>query len=48
MVPQKSYYGGQESVGTFTWYRTCVKLLEDEIRDISGAYEDVVVVGNSL
>ncbi|KAG9439115.1 hypothetical protein H6P81_019280 [Aristolochia fimbriata] len=47
VVPQKSYYGGQEGPGTFMWHRTNRKLQASELRNISDAHEDAVVLGNA-
>ncbi|XP_022748727.1 187-kDa microtubule-associated protein AIR9-like isoform X2 [Durio zibethinus] len=40
-IPQKTYFGGQEGVGVYTWYRTRTKLDELAWTDISSTSEDV-------
>ncbi|XP_068655160.1 187-kDa microtubule-associated protein AIR9-like isoform X2 [Aristolochia californica] len=47
VVPQKSYYGGQEGPGTFIWSRTNRKLQGSELRNILDACEDSVVLGKA-
>ncbi|XP_068657633.1 187-kDa microtubule-associated protein AIR9-like isoform X2 [Aristolochia californica] len=47
VVPQKSYYGGQEGPGTFTWYRTNRKLQGSELRNISDECQKTVVLGKT-
>ncbi|GLT64986.1 hypothetical protein SLA2020_374440 [Shorea laevis] len=47
VVPQKKYFGGQEGVGEYTWYRTKTKLYGSTLMDISSSSEDVVVCGKT-
>lgn len=47
VVPQKSYYGGKEGFGVFTWYRTKAKLTESDLKNISSDCEDIVACGVS-
>ncbi|GLT68497.1 hypothetical protein SLA2020_407210, partial [Shorea laevis] len=46
--PQKTYFGGQEGVGQYIWYRTKNKLHGSALIDISSACEDVVICGKTL
>lgn len=48
IVPQKTYFGGQEGVGQYIWYRTQNKLHGSALMDISNAGEDVVICGKTL
>ncbi|KAF9588966.1 hypothetical protein IFM89_017645 [Coptis chinensis] len=48
VVPQKSYYGGKEGRGVFTWYRTKIKIEGSDLKNISSACEDVVTCGGSV
>lgn len=48
IVPVKSYYGGQEGTGEYTWYRVKEKLEESELLNISTDSKDAFVVGNTL
>ncbi|KAH9747829.1 187-kDa microtubule-associated protein AIR9 [Citrus sinensis] len=48
IIPQKKYFGGQEGVGDYIWYRTKNKLHESALMDISNACEDVFVCGKTL
>lgn len=48
VVPRKTYFGGQEGVGQYIWYRTKNKLHASELTDISGACEDAVICGKTL
>ncbi|KAM6551906.1 hypothetical protein CsatB_001714 [Cannabis sativa] len=48
IVPQKTYFGGQEGVGEYIWYRTKSKLDETALMEISDASEDVVICGKTL
>ncbi|KAG5540241.1 hypothetical protein RHGRI_020462 [Rhododendron griersonianum] len=48
VVPQKTYFGGQESVGEYVWYRTKNKLNEADLMDITVMCEDVHVCGQRL
>ncbi|XP_078436682.1 outer arm dynein light chain 1 protein isoform X2 [Wolffia australiana] len=47
IVPQRSYYGGQEGEGIFIWYKSRRKLLDSEIHSISLSSE-AVVCGKTL
>ncbi|KAJ4976364.1 hypothetical protein NE237_001470 [Protea cynaroides] len=48
VVPQKYYYGGQEGIGEYIWYRTKTKLQGSDLMNISNAFEAVFVCGNTL
>ncbi|KAK9267176.1 hypothetical protein L1049_009596 [Liquidambar formosana] len=48
VVPQKTYFGGQEGVGEYVWYRTKNKLHGSSLMDISNACEDVHECGTTL
>lgn len=48
VIPQKTYFGGQEGVGEYNWYRTKNKLHGSALVDISAACEDVVICGKTL
>lgn len=48
VVPQKTYFGGLEGVGEYTWYRTKTKLDRSALTDISSSSEDVVTCGQTL
>lgn len=48
VVPQKTYFGGQEGDGDYIWYRTKSKLHGSALRDISNACEDVYVCAKTL
>ncbi|CAK9158189.1 unnamed protein product, partial [Ilex paraguariensis] len=48
VVPQKTYFGGQEGVGQYIWYRTKIKLHESALMDISNSAEDVFICSNTL
>ena len=48
VVPLKTYFGGQEGDGIYTWYRTQSKLDASTLRDISDACEDVTTCGKTL
>ncbi|KAL6991637.1 187-kDa microtubule-associated protein air9 [Sarracenia purpurea var. burkii] len=45
VVPQKTYFGGQEGDGEYIWYRTKNKLHGSALLDISNASEDVFLCG---
>ncbi|XWS67442.1 hypothetical protein CRYUN_Cryun04dG0006800 [Craigia yunnanensis] len=47
-VPQNTYFGGQEGVGEYTWYRTKTKLNGSALTDISSSSEDVVMCGQTF
>lgn len=47
-VPQKKYFGGQEGVGEYTWYRTKTKLYGSVLMGISSSPMDVVICGKTL
>ncbi|XP_062095531.1 187-kDa microtubule-associated protein AIR9 [Humulus lupulus] len=48
IVPQKTYFGGQEGVGGYIWYRTKSKVDANALMDISDAPEDVVICSKTL
>lgn len=48
VIPQKKYFGGQEGVGDYIWYRTKNKLHESALMDISNACEDFFICGKTL
>ncbi|KAL5577368.1 hypothetical protein UlMin_019067 [Ulmus minor] len=48
IVPQKSYFGGQEGVGEYIWYRTKSKLDGTALVEISNACDDVVLCSKTL
>ncbi|KAL0011814.1 hypothetical protein SO802_006922 [Lithocarpus litseifolius] len=48
VIPQKTYFGGQEGTGQYMWYRTKNKLHGSALIDISNACEDVVICGKTL
>lgn len=48
VVPQKTYFGGQEGVGEYIWYRAKSKLDGTALMEISDASEDVVICGKTL
>ncbi|EOX96967.1 Outer arm dynein light chain 1 protein isoform 1 [Theobroma cacao] len=48
VVPQKTYFGGLEGVGEYTWYRTKTKLDRSALTDISSSSEDVVTCGQTF
>lgn len=47
VIPKKAYFGGQEGVGEYTWYRTTQKLQGSAILEISDACDDVFICGNT-
>ncbi|XWS40436.1 hypothetical protein CRYUN_Cryun18bG0140100 [Craigia yunnanensis] len=47
-IPQKTYFGGKEGVGEYTWYRTRTKLNELALADISSSSEDVDMCGQTF
>lgn len=48
IVPLKTYFGGQEGVGKYTWHRTKTKPNGLDLIDISSSSEDVVMCGQTL
>ena len=48
IIPQKSYFGRQEGVGEYIWYRTKSKLDGTTLMEISNACEDVVLCSKML
>ncbi|XP_022762690.1 187-kDa microtubule-associated protein AIR9-like isoform X2 [Durio zibethinus] len=48
VVPQKTYFGGQEGVGEYIWYRTKTMLNGLAFTDISSSSEDVVICGQTF
>lgn len=47
LAPQKTYFGGQEGVGEYIWYRSENKLEGSALLNISNS-EDVVICGTEL
>lgn len=47
VVPQKSYYGGREGGGQYTWYRILQELDEKELLDACDASENANVLATS-
>lgn len=47
VVPQKTYFGGQQGVGEFTWCKVKNKLDESALMDLPNAC-DVVVCSETL
>ncbi|KAK7304069.1 hypothetical protein RJT34_15087 [Clitoria ternatea] len=47
LIPLRKYFGGQEGVGEYIWYRTQNKLEETALLDISNA-SDVEICGTEL
>ncbi|XP_072951631.1 187-kDa microtubule-associated protein AIR9-like [Typha angustifolia] len=48
IIPLKTYYGGKEGVGKYTWYRTKSKIAESELVHIASLSCDVNIVGETL
>ncbi|XP_059666134.1 187-kDa microtubule-associated protein AIR9 isoform X2 [Cornus florida] len=48
IVPQKTYFGGEEGDGEYVWYRTRNKLHGSSLMDISNTSQDVVICGKTL
>ncbi|TQD70518.1 hypothetical protein C1H46_043948 [Malus baccata] len=48
LFPQKTYFGGEEGVGKYIWYRTKNKLHGSALQDIYNACEDLVICGKTL
>ena len=48
VVPQKKYFGGQQGVGEYVWYRTKSKLDVNALMEISDASEDVTICSKTL
>ncbi|XP_024018937.1 187-kDa microtubule-associated protein AIR9 isoform X2 [Morus notabilis] len=48
VVPKKTYFGGQEGVGEYIWYRAKSKLGGTALKEISDASEDVLVCSKTL
>lgn len=48
VVPQKTYFGGQEGVGEYIWYRTKNNLGGAALMDISAGAENVFICGRTL
>ncbi|XP_057465602.1 187-kDa microtubule-associated protein AIR9 isoform X2 [Actinidia eriantha] len=48
VVPQKTYFGGQEGDGQYIWYRTKNKLNGPALIDISDTCEDISICGKTL
>ncbi|XP_004293996.1 PREDICTED: 187-kDa microtubule-associated protein AIR9 [Fragaria vesca subsp. vesca] len=48
LVPEKTYFGGEEGVGEYIWYRTKNKLHGSALLDISNLNEDVGICGKTL
>ncbi|GLT97098.1 hypothetical protein SLE2022_146820 [Rubroshorea leprosula] len=47
-VPQKKYFGGQEGLGEYTWYRAKTKLHGSALMDMASSSEDVLMCGKTL
>lgn len=45
LAPQKTYFGGQEGVGEFIWYRTKNKLEGSALANLSDSCNDAVICG---
>ncbi|XP_031505223.1 187-kDa microtubule-associated protein AIR9 isoform X2 [Nymphaea colorata] len=48
VVPVKSYFGGKEGHGEYTWYKSSRRLQETDIMGTPRANADVHIVGNKL
>ncbi|XP_043806182.1 187-kDa microtubule-associated protein AIR9 isoform X3 [Manihot esculenta] len=48
VIPQKTYFGGQEGVGEYIWYRTKDKLHGSALVDICNGCEDVLICSKTL
>ncbi|KAF3773075.1 microtubule-associated protein [Nymphaea thermarum] len=48
VVPVKSYFGGKEGHGEYTWYKSSRRLQETDIMGMPRANADVHIVGNKL
>lgn len=48
VVPQKTYFGGQEGNGDYTWYRVKYKLDGSSLVNISSSCDDAVICGKTL
>ena len=48
IIPQKTYFGGEEGVGEYVWYRTKNKLDGAAILKISDDSKDAVICGETL
>lgn len=48
VIPVKTYFGGQEGVGQYIWYRTKNQLHGSALCDPSNACEDAVISGKTL
>nr|DAD37235.1 TPA_asm: hypothetical protein HUJ06_007876 [Nelumbo nucifera] len=48
VVPQKTYYGGQEGNGEYIWYRIKKKLQESDLINISNVHEDAFICGKTI
>lgn len=48
VIPQKTYFGGHEGVGEYTWYRSRTKLNELAWTDVSSSSEDVETCGQAF
>lgn len=48
VVPEARYFGGQEGVGKYIWFRTKNKLNESALLDLSNNFDDVDICGRAL
>lgn len=48
VVPHRKYFGGQEGIGEYAWYRTKKKLYGSALMNILNACEDVNICGKAL
>ncbi|KAG8652144.1 187-kDa microtubule-associated protein AIR9 isoform X2 [Manihot esculenta] len=48
VIPRKTYFGGQQGVGDYIWYRTKDKLHESALMDVFTACEDVLICSKEL
>ncbi|PIA41703.1 hypothetical protein AQUCO_02200255v1 [Aquilegia coerulea] len=48
VVPHRTYFGGREGRGGFTWYRTKAKLQGSDLMNVSNDCENVVSCGGSI
>lgn len=48
IIPQKTYFGGEEGDGKYVWYRSKERLHESTFLDLSTSDDDVLICGNTL
>lgn len=48
IIPQKTYFGGEEGDGKYVWYRSKDRLHESTFLDLSTSDDDVLTCGNTL